>query len=182
MAAPTVARMSTASGGVCSTCLARIVRQPSSSATFVRSSIHATRKLHNGVLAAHREPKNSGASPHNFVQDYFSANNSIERGWVKSGLLAAMRTVAEPPLEGNTGLTREERLKRAREEFEKISLDHRIATTEKADGRKVESEISFLLYWLELWYANEVCGTVSSAKMNPPAFTTRIIPMAMAMT
>ncbi|EHY52312.1 Protoheme IX farnesyltransferase, mitochondrial [Exophiala dermatitidis] len=141
MAAPTVARMSTASGGVCSTCLARIVRQPSSSVTFVRSSIHATRKLHNGVLAAHREPKNSGASPHNFAQDYFSANNSIERGWVKSGLLAAMRTVAEPPLEGNTGLTREERLKRAREEFEKISLDHRIATTEKADGRKVESEI-----------------------------------------
>jgi heme o synthase len=35
-------------------------------------------------------------SPQAFTQDYFSANTSIDRGWVKSGLLAALRTLQDP--------------------------------------------------------------------------------------
>ncbi|EXJ81465.1 protoheme IX farnesyltransferase [Capronia epimyces CBS 606.96] len=73
--------------------------------------------------------------------DYFSANNSIERGWVKSGLLAAMRTVAEPQHGSNIGLTREEKETRARREFEKISLDHKRATIEKDQSRTVKSAV-----------------------------------------
>lgn len=137
MAAPTVTRLS--GQGVCSTCLSRIVRQSFSSDAFLKSTFHAKRKLHSTVLAANKESRNTAVNPPSFVQDYFSANNSLERGWVKSGLLAAMRTVAEPQHGSNTGLTREEKERRAREEFKKISLDHKIATTEKDESQKVQS-------------------------------------------
>ena len=32
-----------------------------------------------------------------FVQDYFSANNSLDRGWLKNSVLAVLRTTAESP-------------------------------------------------------------------------------------
>jgi heme o synthase len=34
-------------------------------------------------------------APQAFMQDYFSANNTIDRGWVKNGVMAAWRTVAD---------------------------------------------------------------------------------------
>ncbi|EXJ95973.1 hypothetical protein A1O1_01098 [Capronia coronata CBS 617.96] len=137
MAAPTVTRLS--GQGLCSTCLSRIVRQAYSPDVFLISSFHTKRKLHNSALRANREARQSASSPHNFVQDYFSANNSIERGWVKSGLLAAMRTVAEPQHGSNIGLSREEKEVRAREEFEKISLDHKMASMGKDEKGSVDS-------------------------------------------
>lgn len=35
--------------------------------------------------------------PRTFIHDYFSANNSIDRGWLKNGVMATLRSLAEDP-------------------------------------------------------------------------------------
>lgn len=35
--------------------------------------------------------------PQTFIHDYFSANTSIDRGWVKNGVMAALSSIAEQP-------------------------------------------------------------------------------------
>ena len=68
-----------------------MLRRPSSLHFLNRSSIHTRRKLH-GVITPEKL-----VAPQTFVHDYFSANNSIDRGWVKNGLMAAFRSIAEQP-------------------------------------------------------------------------------------
>ena len=56
------------------------------------SSLHTKRKLHGSVSMA-----KSLVLPQTFIHDYFSANTSIDRGWVKNALLAVLRSVDEKP-------------------------------------------------------------------------------------
>ena len=74
---------------VCARCL---VRKTHTALTqqLRRSSIHTKRKLHGGFTA-------QKVVPQTFVHDYFSANNSIDRGWLKNGALAAWRSIGERP-------------------------------------------------------------------------------------
>ncbi|KIV94210.1 protoheme IX farnesyltransferase [Exophiala mesophila] len=44
-----------------------------------------------------RDPSKALFHSRAFIPDYFSANSSIERGWITNGLLASMRTVSESP-------------------------------------------------------------------------------------
>jgi heme o synthase len=67
------------------------VLQSSSVHSLHRSSIHTKRKLH-----AYVTPEKL-VMPQTFIHDYFSANNSIDRGWVKNGFMAAIRSIAEKP-------------------------------------------------------------------------------------
>lgn len=41
--------------------------------------------------------RNMVVAPQSFMHDYFSANTSIDRGWVKNGVMAAWRTFADTP-------------------------------------------------------------------------------------
>jgi heme o synthase len=68
-----------------------MLRRPTSLQILNRSSIHTKRKLH-GVITPEKL-----VVPQTFIHDYFSANNSIDRGWVKNGLMAAFRSIAEQP-------------------------------------------------------------------------------------
>jgi heme o synthase len=68
-----------------------MLRRPSPHHFLNRSSIHTRRKLHGAIT-----PEKL-VVPQTFVHDYFSANNSIDRGWVKNGLMAAFRSIAEQP-------------------------------------------------------------------------------------
>lgn len=136
MAAPAVAR---ASGyGVCSACLARSVRPSCASESLLRSSFSAKRKLHTSLLPPNRATRDTSsiANSQRFIQDYFSANNSLERGWVNSGLLAAMRTVAEPRERGIARSRCIEDQVRAQEDYEKISSDLKKAILEKTNDAK----------------------------------------------
>ena len=72
---------------VCARCLVRLERQ-STSQLLSRSS---RRKLHAAVA-----PQKL-VTPQTFEHDYFSANTSIDRGWVKNGVLATLRSIAESP-------------------------------------------------------------------------------------
>lgn len=76
--------------GLRSRCLSRMLG-PSSIHFLHRSSIHTKRKLHVSIT-----PEKM-VVPQTFIHDYFSANNSIDRGWVKNGVLAAFQSIAEHP-------------------------------------------------------------------------------------
>ncbi|KAI1622467.1 protoheme IX farnesyltransferase [Exophiala viscosa] len=137
MAAPAVSRLSRYT--VCSDCLTRVSRHASLSDTFLRSSTQAKRNLHTGSSRASGGPRGTGRHSQSFVRDYFSANNSLERGWVKSGLLAAMRTVAEPQQSRGTVPIRQDQRSRAEEEFGRISSDHKEAMLKTREGQEIES-------------------------------------------
>lgn len=77
---------------ICSRCLLRLSR-PAPVQHLQRSSIHTKRELHGGFAIQKL------VAPQTFVHDYFSANNSIDRGWVKNGAMAAWRSIAEHPKE-----------------------------------------------------------------------------------
>jgi heme o synthase len=68
-----------------------MLRRPSSLHFLSRPSIHTRRKLHGAITSEKL------VVPQTFVHDYFSANNSIDRGWVTNGLMAAFRSIAEQP-------------------------------------------------------------------------------------
>ena len=80
---------------VCSACLTRCLRQSLNVNGPRRSLSHSNRNLRSGIAPVDRSTRGAFAQPQNSIQDYFSANNSIDRGWVKSGMLAAVRTIAE---------------------------------------------------------------------------------------
>lgn len=80
---------------ICSRCLLRL-SQLSPAAPIHRSSIHTKRKLHGNVAAQ------KSIVPQTFVHDYFSANDAIDRGWVKDGAMAVWRSMAELPSRDNT--------------------------------------------------------------------------------
>jgi heme o synthase len=81
---------------ICSRCLLRLSRL--SPAQYIRqSSIYTKRRLHGNVTA--QKP----IVPQTFVHDYFSANDSIDRGWVNNGVMAAWRSMGERPPKNSTG-------------------------------------------------------------------------------
>ena len=86
---------------LCSRCLLRL-SQLSPVLQIRRSSIYTKRKLHGNVTAQ------KSIVPQTFVHDYFSANTSIDRGWVNNGAMAVWRSIAElqskdgAPIAGNT--------------------------------------------------------------------------------
>lgn len=137
MAAPAVSRWS--HSPVCSACLKRVARHATWTDSSLRSIALAKRRLHTGSLHATTGPRSSIPNSQKFVRDYFSANNSLERGWVKSGLIAALRTVAEPQQNGEVTSTRQNPRLRAEEEFDKISSDHKEAMAKARDGRETGS-------------------------------------------
>ena len=79
---------------ICQRCLASTLRS-SFRDTLQRSSIHTKRKLHGSLVPDKDVQRNMVVSPQSFMHDYFSANTSIDRGWVKNGMLAAWRTFAD---------------------------------------------------------------------------------------
>lgn len=79
---------------ICHRCLASALR-PSFSETLHRSSIHTKRKLHGSLVPDKDVQRNMIVAPQSFIHDYFSANTSIDRGWVKNGMMAAWRTFAD---------------------------------------------------------------------------------------
>ncbi|KIV77621.1 protoheme IX farnesyltransferase [Exophiala sideris] len=134
MAAPAaVSRLSRYS--ICSDCLSRVARHATLSDNLLRSSAQAKRKLHTGSLHTNGGPRSTFGNSQKFVRDYFSANTSLERGWVKNGLLAAMRTVAEPQQSGEDVSIRRNRELRAQEELDKISSDHKEAMIQSREGQ-----------------------------------------------
>lgn len=94
---------------ICARCLSKMIRY-SSVHSLRRSSIHTKRKLHGSVTAERL------VVPQTFIHDYFSANNSIDRGWLKNGVMAAFRSIAEQPSGGslawNEPLVSEDTLKK----------------------------------------------------------------------
>lgn len=94
MTAPAVVRLS--GNDVCIRCFARLTRT-SSRQTLYRSSIHTRRKLHGGKTRWKQADQNLPVTAQGFINNYFSANNSLDRGWIRNGLLAAFRTAAETP-------------------------------------------------------------------------------------
>lgn len=68
---------------------------PSASRTLYRSSIHTKRKLHGTIIPEEDVQRNMVIRSQPSFQDYFSANDSIDRGWIKNGLLAVFRTNAQ---------------------------------------------------------------------------------------
>ncbi|KIX00203.1 protoheme IX farnesyltransferase [Rhinocladiella mackenziei CBS 650.93] len=148
MAAPAATRLSRQA--VCSACLARISRHSYVVDVLLRPSVTAKRELHGALFDANGRPRNTVSDSQSFVRDYFSANSSIERGWVTSGLLAAMRTAAEPHGERDSSWTREKSQIRAHEDLKRIVLDHKEATigrneSQKADpGRKNAEPVQIL--------------------------------------
>lgn len=94
----------------------------------MRWSSSGLRRFHAAPVTDTGGSRHTTGSSQSFVRDYFSANNSLERGWVKSGLLASMRTAAEPR-DGKGSLTREEKITRAEEDYEELSSDHKRATS-----------------------------------------------------
>lgn len=58
------------------------------------SVLRSSKRLYSNVVPADSAARNSSRSQ-SFIRNYFSANSSIERGWVKNGMLATVRTIAE---------------------------------------------------------------------------------------
>lgn len=81
--------------GVCSRCLARAAR--SSPQTTLYKPVQTRRKLHGLLLPDRVAQRSAVVSQQGFVQDYFSANSSIDRGWLQNSFLAIVRTKAESP-------------------------------------------------------------------------------------
>lgn len=138
MAAPAVSRLS--SNALCSACLARTFRQSSTSGNLLRWSSYGKRKLHPAPLIATASSRNSVGNSQSFVRDYFSANDSLDRGWVKSGLLAAMRTAAEPQ-QSKKNLSRKDDILRAEEAYDQLSSDHKRAIAETSGAQEVSPTV-----------------------------------------
>src|SRR6201996_8814693 len=96
-AAPAAGRLPGPGFRVCTACFTRSSRTASRSAALLRSTLSSSRKLHAGSLSTAKATRTAVAHSQSFIQDYFSANTSIERGWIKSGMLAAVRTISESP-------------------------------------------------------------------------------------
>ena len=96
MAGPAVARA--ARPDLCSRCLARISSRPAQQ-LLDRSSINTKRKLHGGLIPERLIQRSMLVSSQGFVEDYFSANNTIDRGWLRNATWAVWRTAAESPKE-----------------------------------------------------------------------------------
>jgi heme o synthase len=96
-AAPAAGRLSGPGFRVCTACFTRSSRTASNSVRLLRSTLTSTRKLHGDSLSTSKASRTAVAPSQSFIQNYFSANTSIERGWIKSGMLAAVRTISEPP-------------------------------------------------------------------------------------
>lgn len=97
MSGPTVARAARAArADICSRCLARISLRPSPQIPY-RSSINTKRKLHGGLVPEKTIQRNMLIASQGFIQDYFSANNTIDRGWLRNATWAVWRTTAESP-------------------------------------------------------------------------------------
>jgi protoheme IX farnesyltransferase len=86
---------------ICSRHLAAVLR-PRFSETLHRSSIHTKRKLHGSLVPDKDVQRNMVVAPQSFMHDYFSANTSIDRGWVKNGVMAAWRTFADTSSKSQT--------------------------------------------------------------------------------
>ncbi|KAJ9662363.1 Protoheme IX farnesyltransferase, mitochondrial, partial [Neophaeococcomyces mojaviensis] len=80
----------------CSTCLAQLARPSASTRILYRSSIHTKRKLHGAIVPDQHVQRQMRIQPQSSFHDYFSANESIDRGWLKNGLLAVRRTTSRP--------------------------------------------------------------------------------------
>ena len=94
MAGPAIFRA--ARSDICSRCLARISSPPVRQ-TLYRSSINTKRKLHGGLVPDRLVQRSMLVSSQGFIQDYFSANNTIDRGWLRNATWAVWRTTAESP-------------------------------------------------------------------------------------
>ncbi|ETN38430.1 protoheme IX farnesyltransferase [Cyphellophora europaea CBS 101466] len=81
-------------GGICSRCLTRAARSSPQSTSF-RYTLQPSRRLHGSLVSDRIEQRHSTVAQQGFVQDYFSANSSIDRGWLQNSLLAVVRTNAE---------------------------------------------------------------------------------------
>ncbi|KAJ9605105.1 Protoheme IX farnesyltransferase, mitochondrial [Cladophialophora chaetospira] len=93
MAAPAAGRLSGPGLRICPTCLTFSLRIATRNSGIIRAS-RLSRKLHSGAAPVDKTSQ-SIAPSQNFIQHYFSANTSIERGWVRNGILATVRTIAE---------------------------------------------------------------------------------------
>ncbi len=94
MSGPAVAKA--ARSDVCWRCVARISLRPSCQIHY-RSSINTKRKLHGGLVPERAIQRNMLITSQGFIQDYFSANNTIDRGWLRNATWAVWRTTAESP-------------------------------------------------------------------------------------
>jgi heme o synthase len=65
--------------------------------SLYRSSINTKRKLHDGLVPDKMIQRSMAMSSQSFIHDYFSANNTIDRGWLRNATWAVWRTNAEPP-------------------------------------------------------------------------------------
>lgn len=81
---------------VCSRCLSRAARS-SSRRNLYRSSTINQKKLYSSFFPDRSTSRNTIIAPQAFVQDYFSANDSIDRGWLHNSVLAVLRTTVESP-------------------------------------------------------------------------------------
>lgn len=77
--------------GICAPCLSQTT-WTSASRTLHRSSIHTKRKLHGNIVPSEEVRRNMVIHSQPSFQNYFSANDIIDRGWVKNGLLAVFRS------------------------------------------------------------------------------------------
>ncbi|KPI39554.1 Protoheme IX farnesyltransferase, mitochondrial [Cyphellophora attinorum] len=81
-------------GSVCSRCIARTVRpQPLPANNLYRSSFHTKRKLHDSLATR----RNAVITQNGFVQDYFSANPSMNKEWLREGLRSFVKQASESP-------------------------------------------------------------------------------------
>lgn len=139
MAASAVSRLSGYGPGICSACLARSVRQSSKPDGPLISSLRTKRKLHSGIFPANRRRQSSVANSQSFIHDYFSANSSLERGWVNNGALAAMRTIAQPSeARGNNVPFKKQ--SRAKEELLKVPVEQDEGVVRGARKQEVHSQ------------------------------------------
>ena len=87
-ARPRILRRSVALNSICSRCLVEAFGAfPARS--MQRSSIHIRRKLHAAVTPERQ------ISPQTFLHKYFSANSSLDRGWMKNVRLLRLQSEAE---------------------------------------------------------------------------------------
>lgn len=105
MAAPAGPRLLLPSFTICPATLPSInrlclVRSLGSSPNRLTRSLHQI--AHHSNRHA-RDPRRAPFHSRAFLPDYFSANSSIERGWITNGLLACMRTASEPPAHSSKG-------------------------------------------------------------------------------
>ncbi|KAK5943784.1 Protoheme IX farnesyltransferase, mitochondrial [Knufia obscura] len=94
--------MQSSSARACSRCLAPLVRPSASTRTLLRSSIHTRRKLHGAIVPDEDVQKQMRIQSQSSFHEYFSANESIDRGWLKNGLLAVRRTRSQATASAQT--------------------------------------------------------------------------------